>query len=142
MARRGIGAVAAAIVFLICAHDAYAEEGCAASSDECVPVGGWSLSVALGAGVRTNPVVHAKDIPLIVVPQFSYYGKRFFIDNLDPGFTLFEGETNTVSLIASPGYDRVFFYRSDLQNIFIGGTTSVAGGKRPVGDTGGRWPPR
>jgi outer membrane protein len=60
------------------------------------------------------------------VPQFSYYGKRFFIDNLDPGVTLFEGDTNTLSLIASPGYDRVFFYRSDLQNVFIGGATSVA----------------
>jgi len=84
--------------------------------------------VALGAGVRTNPLVHGQAIPLVVVPQFSYYGKRFFIDNLDPGVTLLEGESNTLSLVASPGYDRVFFYRSDLQNIFIGATTSVAGG--------------
>jgi outer membrane protein len=84
--------------------------------------------VALGAGVRTNPLLHGQDIPLVVVPQFSYYGKRFFIDNLDPGVTLLEGESNTLSLIASPGYDRVFFYRSDLQNIFIGATTAVAGG--------------
>src|SRR5262249_36517173 len=53
----------------------------------------------------------------------SYYGKRFFIDNLDPGVTLFDGDANTLSLIASPGYDRVFFYRSDLQNLFIGGST-------------------
>lgn len=128
MARRGIGAVAAAIVFLFCAHDADAEEDCAASSDECVPVGGWSLSVALGAGVRTNPLVQGRDIPLVVVPQFSYYGKRFFIDNLDPGLTLFEGDSNTLSLVASPGYDRVFFYRSDFQNLFIGATTAVSSG--------------
>jgi outer membrane protein len=72
--------------------------------------------------------VQGRDIPLVVVPQFSYYGKRFFIDNLDPGVTLFEGDSNTLSLIASPGYDRVFFYRSDFQNLFIGATTSVAGG--------------
>jgi len=90
-------------------------------------VGSWNLSVALGAGIRTNPVVHGSDIPLIVVPQFSYYGKRFFIDNLDPGVTLFESDANTLSLIASPGYDRVFFYRSDLQNIFVGETLSAAG---------------
>jgi len=136
---RGICHIAAVLAVLCCSDVALAEDDCAASSDECVAVGGWNLSVALGAGVRTNPVVHAKDIPLIVVPQFSYYGKRFFIDNLDPGVTLFEGETNTVSLIASPGYDRVFFYRSDLQNIFVGGATSAAvGGKRPVVDTGGQ----
>lgn len=148
MGWRAIGHIAAVLGFLCCVDVAVAEDGCAASSDaapsneassdapssgaasadDCVRVGGWNLSVALGAGVRTNPVVHAKDIPLIVVPQFSYYGKRFFIDNLDPGVTLFEGDTNTLSLIASPGYDRVFFYRSDLQNVFIGGTTSVAAG--------------
>ena len=128
MARRGIGAVAAAIVILFSAREALAGDDCAASSDDCVPVGGWSLSVALGAGVRTNPLVHGQDIPLVVVPQFSYYGKRFFIDNLDPGVTLFEGDSNTLSLVASPGYDRVFFYRSDFQNLFIGATTGVTGG--------------
>jgi len=123
---RGIGHIATLLALLSCAGVAFAEDDCAASSDDCVAVGRWNLSVALGAGIRTNPVVHAQDIPLIFVPQFSYYGKRFFIDNLDPGVTLFEGETNTLSLVASPGYDRVFFYRSDLQNIFVGGTTAVA----------------
>jgi outer membrane protein len=137
---RGICHIAAVLSVLCWSDVALAEDDCAASSDECVAVGRWNLSVALGAGIRTNPVVHAKDIPLIVVPQFSYYGKRFFIDNLDPGVTLFEGETNTVSLIASPGYDRVFFYRSDLQNIFVGGATAVtAGGGKPfLGNGGGQ----
>jgi outer membrane protein len=104
----------------------FAADDCTSTSDECVAVGHWSFSVALGAGIRTNPLRHSRDIPLIVVPQFSYYGKRFFIENLDPGVTLFDGETNTLSLIASPGYDRVFFYRSDLQNIFVGGSASFS----------------
>lgn len=96
-----------------------AEEGCQGPSDDCVAVGGWNFSVALGAGVRTNPVVNGAKIPLVIIPQFSYYGKRFFISDLDAGVTLLEGEENTISLIASPGYDRVFFYRSDPQNIFV-----------------------
>jgi outer membrane protein len=129
-----IGQIGAVAALLACAGVTFAEDGCEASSDDCVAVGRWNLSVALGAGVRTNPLVHGKDIPLVFVPQFSYYGKRFFIDNLDPGVSLFEGEVNTLSLVASPGYDRVFFYRSDLQNIFIGGTTSATGGTQsPVG---------
>jgi MipA family protein len=132
VARRRIGIAAAAVLLLSCSGVTAAEEGCAASSDDCVPVGGWSLSVALGAGVRTNPLVHGQDIPLVVVPQFSYYGKRFFIDNLDPGVTLFEGDSNTLSLVASPGYDRVFFYRSDPQNLFIGTTVGVAAGQQPA----------
>jgi len=124
---RGIGHIAALLTLLFGAGVAFAEDDCAAPSDECVAVGRWNLSVAVGAGVRTNPVIHGQDIPLVVVPQFSYYGKRFFIDNLDPGVTLFEGETNTLSLIASPGYDRVFFYRSDLQNFFLGNFTPAGG---------------
>jgi outer membrane protein len=133
VARRRVGTAAAAIVCLFCSGLALAtDKGCAEPSDDCVAVGGWSLSVALGAGVRTNPLVHGQDIPLVVVPQFSYYGKRFFIDNLDPGVTLLESDSNTLSLVASPGYDRVFFYRSDLQNIFIGSTTSFVGGRSTV----------
>jgi outer membrane protein len=92
---------------------------CDADSQDCVVVGKWNVSLALGAGVRSNPLVHGQDLPLVVVPQISYYGKRFYIDNLDVGFTAVDGETNTLSLIASPGYDRIFFYRSDLQNIFV-----------------------
>ena len=83
--------------------------------------------MALGAGVRTNPLAGGRDIPLVVIPQLSYYGKRFFVDNLDLGFALAENNTNTLSLVASPGYDRVFFYRSDLQNIFVGDLSQVPG---------------
>jgi outer membrane protein len=90
-----------------------------------VAVGGWSFSISLGAGVRTNPVVHESDIPLIVIPQFSYYGKHFFIENLDAGVTLFDGDHSTLSLVASPGYDRVFFYHSDPQNIFVTGLSNA-----------------
>ena len=100
---------------------ATSDDDCKDTSDDCVAVGKWNFSVALGAGVRSNPLATGKNIPLVVIPQFSYYGKRFFINDLDLGFTLAENTTNTFSLVASPGYDRVFFYRSDLQNIFIGG---------------------
>jgi outer membrane protein len=98
-----------------------AADGCKGPSTDCVAVGGWNFSVALGAGAMTNPLVGGKTIPLVVVPQFSYYGERFFIDDLDLGFTLAETDGITFNLVASPGYDRVFFYRSDLQNIFVSG---------------------
>jgi outer membrane protein len=101
-------------------HAAEGADECQGPTDDCVAIGRWNFSVALGAGVRTNPLVNGKDIPLVVIPQFSYYGKRVFIDNLDFGFTLAERGDNMFNLIATPGYDRVYFYRSDLQNFFIG----------------------
>jgi len=97
----------------------YAEEICHATSQDCAAVGQWNVSVALGAGVITNPLLNGKNIPLVVVPEVSYYGKRIFLDDLDLGFTLADTTHNTLNLIASPGYDRAFFYRSDLQNIFV-----------------------
>lgn len=103
-----------------------AADGCKGPSTDCVAVGGWNFSVALGAGAMTNPLVGGKAIPLVVVPQFSYYGERFFIDDLDLGFTLAETDGSTFNLVASPGYDRVFFYRSDLQNIFVRGFNGSA----------------
>lgn len=111
----------AALLALIPVGSALAdnEDDCQGPSNDCVAVGGWNLSLSVGAGVRTNPVLHESDIPLVVIPTFSYYGKRFFLDNLDGGVTLLESAHSTLSLIASPGYDRVFFYHSDPQNIFV-----------------------
>ena len=116
-----------AILAALCgAPLAYADEECKVPSDDCVAIGRWNFSVALGAGVRTNPLANGTDIPLVVIPEFSYYWKRFFGDNLDLGFTLAESGTNTFNLIATPGYDRVYFYRTDLQNFFIGFPTNAS----------------
>ena len=55
-------------------------DDCKESSGDCVAVGKWNFSLALGAGVRTNPLLDGENIPLLVIPEFSYYGRRFFID--------------------------------------------------------------
>lgn len=103
---------------------AAAQTACKAPSPDCVVVGEWDITLSLGAGERSNPVEGNSDIPLVVIPQISYYGKRFFIESLELGFTLHENDSNTFNLIAAPGYDRVFFYRNDLQNIFVSGVSS------------------
>jgi outer membrane protein len=116
--------LATTLVVLAHTNPVFADDDCKGPSSECVPVGGWNFSLALGAGVRTDPVVHESDIPLVVIPHISYYGERFFLDDLDGGVTLLDTDTTTLSLIASPGYDRVFFYRSDLQNLFVTGLSN------------------
>lgn len=103
------------------------EAPCSAPSPECAVVGKWEISASFGVGQRSNPVAGKSDIPLVVIPHISYYGKRFFLENLELGYTLHDGETHTFNLIAAPGYDRAFFYRNDLQNIFVAGVTNSAG---------------
>jgi len=113
----------ACLAGVIQVHAAAAQGECTGPSDDCAAVGRWNFSVTLGAGVRTNPLVNGKDIPLVVIPQVSYYGKRFFLNDLDVGFTLAESDANALNLVATPGYDRVYFYRTDLQNFFITGVS-------------------
>jgi len=115
---------------------------CQATAPDCVAVGRWNLSVALGAGMRTNPLAVGDTLPLVVIPQISYYGKRFFLDNLDLGFTVAETDRNTLSLVATPSYDRVFFYRSDLQNIFVNGFGPSAAPVSADAPNAVRFPPR
>jgi MipA family protein len=107
-----------------CGAQAFAAEtsSCTAPSPDCAVVGQWEISAAFGFGQRSNPVEGRSDIPLVVIPHISWYGKRFFLENLEVGYTVYDGEANTFNLIASPGYDRVFFYKNDFQNIFIAGT--------------------
>lgn len=112
-------------------HGASAGHGCNAPPGDCVAVGHWNLDISIGGGLRTDPVVHEADIPLVVIPHISYYGKRVFIEDLDFGITVTETDASTLSLIASPGYDRVFFYRGDLQNILVPVTVCPCSGPPP-----------
>ena len=141
MHRSHPGRLLAIVLIFSHATCAFAADDCAGPSGDCVAVGHWNFSVALGAGVRTNPVLHGADIPLVIIPQFSYYGKRVFIENLDLGVTLLEGNTQTLSLVASPGYDRVFFYRTDLQNLFLGGLPGSGNAGSPGAANGSTSPP-
>jgi outer membrane protein len=116
---------------------------CPGPDDDCAVVGKWNISVAVGAGEITNPLYNSKNIPLVLIPHVSYYGKRFFLDDLDLGWTLFDGVVNNFSLIATPGYDRIYFYRTDPQNFFVTGLTSAGTpeyaqvpGNSPIGGAG------
>ena len=119
--------------------DVEAQTNCSEPSAECVEVGQWDISLSLGGGVRTNPIRSNSDIPLVAIPKISYYGKRFFLENLELGVTLHESDSNTFNLITAPGYDRVFFVRNDLQNIFVdNGVSPILSGATFVDTAQGR----
>jgi MipA family protein len=108
---------------------AKAQTSCTAPTPDCVVVGKLNFHLSLGYGERTNPLVGGSDIPLVVVPHLSYYGERFFLEDLEFGYSLYEDAANTFNLIAAPGYDRVFFVRDDPQNFFVGtGSASAVPG--------------
>ena len=85
----------------------------------CEDYQNWQVSFALGIGGRTNPLINSSDIPLIVMPKFAYYGEKFFIDNLNFGYTLVETDELSLNVITDINYDRVFFSRTDPGNILF-----------------------
>ena len=114
---------------------------CSSDADDCVEVGKWALSLGVGAGVRTNPLADGDHIPLILIPQLSYTGERFFIQNMDVGVVLWESEQQQLNLLATPSYDQVFFHRWSPSNFFLDGNRFAAMGgndseKLPIVDSG------
>lgn len=94
----------------------------------------WQVSLALGAGVRTNPVMDNDDIPLIVIPQVSFQGKHFFIQNLDFGYTFFQSDEQQFNLLLTPSYDQVFFNEHDINNFFDQSSFAAATKNGPTVD--------
>lgn len=109
------------LLLMLASAPGFAGTACQSPSDDCVEVGKWRIGVALGAGVRTNPVIGKKDIPLVVLPEIHYQGERFFIQNLDFGAMLFENSRHQLNLLLTPGYDQIFFHRWSPGNFIING---------------------
>jgi len=125
-------------LLIICSLQVSADTGCTADDDACIAVGEWEFKLALGLGKRTNPLADSSDIPLVLVPQVSYYGERFFIENLEFGYTIIESEQFMLNAIFTPGRDRGFFLREDINNFFVDGaiefTSSILPNDEPVKD--------
>ncbi|QYK02181.1 MipA/OmpV family protein [Shewanella psychrotolerans] len=98
---------------------------CEANND-CIEIGRWDIGVALGYGVKENPLKDREDIPIYVAPTIAYYGDSWFFDNGNIGYTLVEDEKFTINLNTSFSTDSAYFYRWDPSNIFIAGTNQFA----------------
>ena len=96
--------------------------------EDCVEVGAWRVNLGVGLGMRGNPLHGGDDIPLVLLPEVSYYGERFFLKNLEMGFTLFENERHQFNALITPGYDQMYFNRWDPFNFTDAGGFTAGGG--------------
>lgn len=118
------------------------EAHCADSDESCAEVGEWSLSVALGAGLRENPVVGQDDIPLIVIPTLSYYGKRFSLENYNLAYLLADSKHQELSAIATLSFEYMFFRDLSLGSIVLeGGRMGNAVSRSPTAEDSPRFEP-
>ena len=80
----------------------------------------WRLGAAFGYGQRTNPLIQSDDIPVLVDLDIAWFGKRWFFDNGDLGFTMHEGARSTTSLVARVNSDRMFFAKTNTRYVQLG----------------------
>lgn len=90
---------------------------CSDTNDECVAVGQWQISLAVGGGVLTNPVVGGDNIPLLVVPYVSYYNERFFLENTTIGYTFSDAPSFDLSAILELNGEQKYFNSLHAGNI-------------------------
>jgi MipA family protein len=110
-----------------------AKESCESPQKEnCVEQDTFHLGLSIGLGLVSNPLNQSDNIPLVLLPSVSYYSGNFFLENLDFGYTLYDTEQSSLSILASPSYDSVFFNRWDPGNIFVElGASAVDGSGNP-----------
>ena len=91
----------------------------AAEREEDERESSWRLGAAFGYGQRSNPLVQSDDIPIIVDLDIAWFGKRWFFDNGDLGFTVADNDAITASLVARVNSDRLFFSNTDTRFVNV-----------------------
>ncbi len=94
----------------------------------------WRFGLGLGYGERTNPLIQSEDIPVVVDVDIAWFGERWFFDNFDLGFELFDRPSFTTNIVARVNSDRAFFSKTNTKYINF---SYLAGGVQgPARDPG------
>ena len=56
------------------------------ANETCIEKSSWHLGIALGVGVKTNPLVDGDDIPLVILPDIAWYAEKAYFDNGELGY--------------------------------------------------------
>ena len=98
-------------LFITCFLGSGAALACTKNEDGCVESEQFQLSVALGAGQRSNPLYDGESFPMLLLPDFSYYTDTWFIDNGTLGYSLAQNDQFAVSLVMRLNSEKGYFQR-------------------------------
>lgn len=79
----------------------------------------WYFSITFGYGERSNPLINADNIKIVADIDIAWYGEKWFFDNGDLGYTLYDGNS-TLNTVARVNSDRVFFSKTNTQYVRLG----------------------
>lgn len=110
---------------MVCAGPNDADVETKQADEVYVETGQWQVSLAIGYGAKSNPLVGGDDLPLVLLPEFSYYGESFYFDNGDLGYTLVETERYSASVVTRLNFERAYFAFLHPSNILLGQTATA-----------------
>lgn len=107
----------------------YAEEyaSVVASDEVNVTTHEWQLGVAMGIGVKTNPLFDGDNIPLLLIPDIAWYGEAFYFDNGELGYQLQLSKRMAIEGFVTPDTERAFFSFRHPANVFALPNMSTSG---------------
>jgi outer membrane protein len=114
--------------FLICLLSSKAVLACSENADGCVESEQFQLSVAIGAGQRSNPLYDGDSFPMLILPDFSYYTDTWFIDNGTLGYSLVQNDQFAASVVMRLNSEKGYFQRWFAGNVI---TMNSAGALLP-----------
>ncbi len=83
------------------------------------PVGQYQFDISLGYGGIQNPVAGRGNITTYALPNFSYYGERFYIEDFSLGYSLYEAPNFYIDLYSSFNEDGFFFELDGLSKFLL-----------------------
>ena len=92
---------------------------CSVTNENCVSIDEWQFSLALGVGVISNPLHEGKNVPLVIIPSFSFYGNNWFFDKNTLGYSFYQSSSLVISGISQPNRENTFFMKFFLYIPYI-----------------------
>jgi outer membrane protein len=99
----------------------------ACSGDEtCVEKSSWQLGIAIGVGLKTNPLVDGDDIPLVILPDVAWYAEKAYFDNGELGYQWLSQSKFAFETFLQIDRESAFFSFLHPANILIPTESSVS----------------
>lgn len=83
-----------------------------------------NMSVGIGLGRYTSPLFGGNDLPIYLLPRWSYYHDRFYIEDLDLGFNLIETPSFSWDITTKQSFDALMFHQGKLKDSLLAGFAS------------------
>nr|WP_277816382.1 MipA/OmpV family protein [Neptunicella marina] len=107
---------------LVCSHVASA---CDSAKADCIEPNSWQFSLAVGAGVKLNPLHDSDNIPLVILPDIAWYGESAYFDNGELGYQWTPANKQSVETFVRFNSERAYFSFWHPANLLLISTSDI-----------------